>query len=272
MQKQFDIDAAVKTLHIGACEISMQKIRGAQNNVFISKSKIDGSEYVYKFNSAEMVLKNELVAQMLDARNIPVPRVVAHSAGHQWFEVYPKIPGRTLYECIGDGMTPDDIDGVYADILDLFAQMSKIDWRPIYKMKYSQTYDVAKANVTDVNNKFMGKLYSGAVKLMNRGDNDARGLYHCGITPKNVIIGHDGHIAALVDMDEVAIANKNYAFGMMAAKYQQLRGNINTLIDSYEFVSGQILDKNRIHTISNITNFGKRLMWLMGRRKQIHQR
>ena len=30
MQKQFDIDAAVKTLHIGACEISMPKIRGAQ--------------------------------------------------------------------------------------------------------------------------------------------------------------------------------------------------------------------------------------------------
>ena len=80
---------------------------------------------------------------------------------------------------------------------------------------------------------------------------------------KNIIIDPDGHVAGLVDMDEVAIADKNYAFGMMAAKYYQLRGQIDNLINEYELISGQTLNAQKIRSISTVTNFGKYIMWHM---------
>ena len=98
---------------------------------------------------------------------------------------------------------------------------------------------------------------------MNIGTESNLGLYHCGMTPKNIIIDPDGHVAGLVDMDEVAIADKNYAFGMMAAKYYQLRGQIDNLINEYELISGQSLNSGKIRTISNLTNFGKHMLWSM---------
>ncbi len=267
MSKKFNISDAVRSVQIGSCIIRMPKIRGSLGSVFISKSQSSGIEYVYKFNHPAMALKNSVVARILNDHCIPVPQINMHMQTGQCFEQYKIIPGKTLYECIGDGISNDEIDSIYAEILELFHKMSQIDWRLVEKMKYSRTHDVAKVNISDVNNQFFGNICSRTVQLMNIGTKSDRGLYHCGITPKNIIIGKDGHVAALIDMDEVAIADKNYAFGMMAAKYYQLRGQINNLIGQYELISGQSLNSGKIRAISNLTNFGKHMLWYMANRR-----
>lgn len=263
MSKKINVSDAVRSVQIGKCVIRTPKIRGSLDSVFISKSQSSRIEYVYKFNHPALALKNAVVARMLNDHGIPAPEINIHLNSGQCFEQYRIIPGKTLYECIGDGMDSSAIDSVYAEILAMFYKMSMINWRSIDSMKYSKTHHVAKINISDVNNPFVGNLFSRAVQLMNIGTESNRGLYHCGITPKNIIIDPDGHVAGLVDMDEVAIADKNYAFGMMAAKYYQLRGQINNLIDQYELISGQTLNAPKIRSISTVTNFGKYIMWHM---------
>ena len=248
---------------VGVHDVHSPKIPGSLNNTFIAQSTTDNKNTVYKLNHRDMAVKNAAVAKMLREHGVPAPDVTATQVGAQWFEVYPFIPGKTLYECVGDGMGGDEIDAVYAELAEMFYRTTKIDWRPIYNMKFSQTHHVARRNISDVNNPIVGTLFSGAVMMMNIGKAYNYGLCHCGITPKNVIIGPDGHVAALIDMDEVAIADKNYAFGMMAAKYYQLRGRMDNLVDHYELISGQSLNTAKVYTIANLTNMGKHIMWHM---------
>ena len=144
MSKKFNISDAVRSVQIGSCIIRTPKIRGSLGSVFISKSQSSRIEYVYKFNHPALALKNAVVARMLNDHGIPTPEINIHLNSGQCFEQYKIIPGKTLYECIGDGMTSSDIDSVYAEILAMFYKMSMINWRSIDSMKYSKTHHVAK--------------------------------------------------------------------------------------------------------------------------------
>lgn len=241
-------------------------VRGSLNSVIIAKSGSDNSEFVYKHNHPKMAVKNAIVAQMLNARGITAPKITVCTYGTHCFEKYPIISGKTLYEHINSGMPNNKIRTVYHELVKTLAKMSGINFHPLVNMQYTYTYQVARANVSDVNNQLMGTLYSGAVRLMNTGNISNRGLYHCGITPKNVIIDDDWHIAGLVDMDEVAISDQHYAFAMMAAKYQQMGFNISELMDLYEQTTARKLNRARINAMCNITNMGKHVMWQLSQK------
>lgn len=263
MSHKFNVLDTVAKVQPTANSVRPPKIPGSLNSVFIAKSGTNGHETVFKFNHRDMAIKNAIVAEILNDNGVPAPRINLYSDGAQWCEVYPLIPGRTLYECVNDGMSNQAIDAVYNELLELFRRMSKIDWRAVENIHGIHTHQVARTNITDVNNRAIAYLFSGAVRAVNNGDIRERGLYHCGITPKNVIIGPGGYVAGLIDMDEVAIADKNYAFGMMAAKYQQLRGQTTPLINHYQELSGQILRHRSINAISRATNISKAVMWHM---------
>ena len=92
-------------------------------------------------------------------------------------------------------------------------------------------------------------------------NSDDYGIYHCGMTPKNVILDSDKKFHALLDLDEIAIADRNYAFAMMAAKYQKSGHNIMDLIQYYEEQTGIKLDHKKIKRIVETVNIGKHILY-----------
>ena len=260
MSKTENIFSIVRSVMPYAYDIRYPNIPGCLNSVAIARSK--HGEFVFKINHHDMANKNAVVSELLNDGGIHVPHVNVHTYNATCFEKYRIIPGRTLYECMGD-MSYEQIHAIYACVVRNFAEMSRIDWAAVKDMPCKYMHQVAKYNVSDVNNPVMGKLFSGAVRAMNMGDADDIGLYHCGLTPENIIVDNNGHFSGIVDLDEVAISNQNYAFAIMAAKYQKMGFDSSELIDYYEKISNKKLNRHHIDTMCNITNVGKYLMWRM---------
>lgn len=259
--------SAIRSVIPYAYDIKSPKVRGNLNSVFIAQTQEE--TYICKFNHKHLAEKNAAASKMMIAHGIPVPKISIHSYRGSWFEIYRMIPGQTLYEHVGAGLPADKIRKIYDDILKYFARMSKINPSPLYKLECKYTHQVAKTNVADANNALLAQIVSGGVRLMNVGRTRNHGVYHTGITPKNVIISPDGNFAGFVDLDEVAICDIHYAFGTMASKYQQLGGNINDLITQYETISNQTLNRDRITAMVNINNFGKRMLWANARKQAV---
>ena len=251
--------SAVRSVIPYAFDICQPRIQGSLRSVFIVKSA-DG-DFICKFNHREMAIKNATVASVLLDHGVPAPQISVHNYKEFWFELYPMIRGQTLYEYVGQGMNYIKMQHAYKSLVDGFARMDEINVSALNDLKYKYTHQVAKQNITDTNNRIMANVFSGAVRLMNRGTNAHMGVYHCGITPKNVILDENGKFAALLDLDEVAIADINYAFAMMAGKYQKIGNNPMDLVDYYECRTGRKLNHKKIQKLANLTNVGKYLLW-----------
>lgn len=240
-------------------KIISPKVRGRLDSVYIAEC--DGGRFVCKFNHQALAQKNAAVSKLMTAHGIPVPQIKLYSYKNTWFETYRLIPGKTLYELIGSGMAPQKVQHIYNTVLACFAKMSEIDTTEIKNTEYKHTHQVARANTSDANNIILGGIVGGGVRIMNMGTRGDRGLYHAGLTPKNMIVSPDGELAGLVDMDEVALCNKNYAFAMMAAKYHQMGLNEMDLINTYQDMTGDKLNLSRVRALINVTDFGKQMLW-----------
>lgn len=259
MLKDSDAFPVIHSIIPHAYNIKRPTLQGSLQSVFIAKS-IDG-HFVCKFNHKDLAQKNEIISKTMLSNGINVPAIKIYDDGGFFIEVYRFIPGKTLYEHIGNGLSSEKIQYVYHDIVDAFIKMGSLPTKALDGLKCSRTDQVAKANITDTNNRIIAAICSKAIKTVNNADQAHKGLYHCGITPKNVILNDAGQFKAILDLDEAAIADKNYAFGMMVAKYQQLGQNINDLIDYYELKSGKKLNHKKVQRIANITNAGKSILW-----------
>ena len=97
--------------------------------------------------------------------------------------------------------------------------------------------------------------------MANYGNPKDIAIFHSDITPKNTVVSTDGHLVGFLDLDSAAISNINYAFGTMAAKYQQLGFNISELYDYFEGISDTKLNRTRINALANINNIAKKMLW-----------
>ncbi len=247
-------------------KVSRPNVPGSLGSVYIAKS-IDGN-FICKFNHKELAQKNELVSKALMSCGITIPEIKLYNYHDQWMEVYPMLPGKTLYEHIGNGLSRNKVQSIYHDIVDAIIKMNSLSPEKLEGLKYSKIGKVAKSNITDTNNSFIATVCSGVIYMVNKCDQKDKGIYHCGITPKNVILTDEGELMAILDLDEAGIADKNYAFGMMVAKYQQLGYNIFDLIDYYESKTGEKLNHKKIQNIANITNAGKHILWRLSHMTQ----
>lgn len=250
-----DIQSIIPFAH----DIRKPNVRGSLGSVFIVDSI--GGSFVCKFNHHDMAIKNSTVSHSFANKGIPTPNISAIKVKNHWVEIYPLIPGKTLYEHIHAGMPGSKVKDTYLSIVNYFAKMDSISPNILTDMRIKRTHQVARINISDTNNAIFGHLFSQAVKNMNNYDERHIGVYHCGLTPKNVILDDKGNLSGFVDMDEVAIADRNYAFGMMAAKYKQFGYNPMDLVSYYEEISGNVLNRKKIKTITDLTNFGKSLLW-----------
>ena len=247
-------------------EIYTPVITGAQRNVLIAKTN-DG-EMVFKFGNKDLVEKNATVSKLYNIRGIHVPLVTAHNINGVSFELYKKVPGQTLYEAIQKGMSKEQIKHVYNDVLTEFAKMSFIHPAYVNQHLKRNVHDIAYTNISVVNNSTLAKLFMGLVYIINIGPTENKRIFHSDITPKNIIVSDKGDFLSFVDMDNVCVCNKNYAFSIMAAKYKELGFEVEELIDNYRKISQQNLPANNIITRTAASYFGRRLLWLHSQRKQ----
>ena len=253
---------AVHRPHQSVIGISAPKIGGAKNNVFIAHGHHD-DDYIFKVTDFPMAAKNQIVARRMQTVGIRVPDITIMRAGGQVFETYPMIPGKTLYECIGDGKMSDaDIRDIYMRMLKLVYCMSFIQTCGLSDMQLMRADKITRANIGNVNGDVMGTMAAAVVRMANRGPREIHGLYHFEMTPKNVIVGAapDNRLA-LIDMDSVGVCDKNFAIAMMVAKYAQMGYPIADLLDYYEHISHNPLNRGRIGRIVDITNAGKTMLW-----------
>lgn len=249
----------VNNLFFNANNICRPKILGSQQNVYFLDNAND--TFAFKFSTRELVQKNAHVSQIFHSAGIPVPIISPMEHDGTWFEMYKHIPGKTLYELVGENMDSDKIRTAYHDITHAFAKMTNLGLHSLPQIKYNYVYKVARKNITVANNAVIGAVFGQLVRALNQGQHKDSGLYHACMTPKNLVVSDDGHLRAILDIDEAAICNKNYAFAMMASKYRQLGFDERELMEYYENISGDKLNHRRISAMINMTDFGKHLLW-----------
>ncbi len=267
--KKFNDADIVRQAIPTADNIRMPNIRGAQKNVYLADT-VNGT-YVCKINHPDLAAKNMTVSSVLRAHKIPVPEVSLYCMGDKWCEVYKMAEGKTLHECVRDGMSPRQLHAIYVEAVSYLVRMSKINWRNYATNDTWHIENVARRNVTDVNGPVLGTIAGCAVRALNHGGAAVCGLYHAGLTPKNIIVGDDGAISALVDLDEVAVCNPDYAFGVMLAKYSQMpifenkpdmwAGIERTLFIVNDGQNGAKINVDHVKKIADIQNKGREFLW-----------
>ncbi|MCM1294295.1 MAG: phosphotransferase [Muribaculaceae bacterium] len=235
-------------------------VPGAKQNVVLAREP-GGDTYAFKFTDQNYAIRNASIAQALRDAGIPVPNIIAMQFDNQWFEIYPAINGQTLYECVGDGISHTELVGIYTQLLKIFEKMSQIDSDAVNFGTLRHAHQIAYRDTKKTNNVFFGRLVSGAVQLMNIGPRNNTGLYHHGMTPKNIIISNRGEIAGILDIDEAGICNRNYALGVMLAKAKLIGMDTKSLCDEYERTTGQHINRLHLSAVIAVQNFGRNILY-----------
>lgn len=249
----------------GIIDIQYPAQRGKQNNLMFIRTT-DG-DYVAKFNTRDMVLKNCAVSRVANANGILTPNISAREYNGTWFESYPIIKGKTFFEHINDGMPMHAIKRAFDEILIQFSYMDNLPTKNIKSNRCINVHETAYEHAINTNDPFIANLIMTFVYLMNRGKQHNTGLYHSDITPKNVIVDKDGKLISFLDIDSMAICNRNYAFSVLADKWAQQGFSLNELYDKYEYMTGRKINRARINAMLNTVHMGKFIMFHTSKNK-----
>ncbi|MFQ6729632.1 MAG: hypothetical protein ACLRFK_01075 [Alphaproteobacteria bacterium] len=250
---------AILSLYPDITNVYIPYTTGMQNNVLIAKTK--NGDKVFKFSTPDLAKKNEIASKLYKMRGIPVPQTTALHVDDIHFEMYDKISGITLSEAIKFGMTPQKIKQVYHDILVEFDKMSQIHPAYLNSNLIRDVHNVTLQNISSRNNSVLGKLAMAFVYMLNIGQDKDMAVFHTDITPNNIIVSPNDKFIGFIDMDNVCVANKNYAFSILASKYKELGFDVHELIDEYRHISQQILTTRNIDSrVALITN-AKKALW-----------
>ena len=257
---------AIKAKYPNAQNLRTPVVCGSQQNVIFAD--IDNKTIVFKFGTEDIIKKNVAISKTYLDFGIPVPRIKMKQYNNLFFEEYEQLAGKTLYEAINEGMPADKIKKVYRQILKNIAKMCKITPDALKNKPNKNIHLVAREHVTNVNNVILGNICMALIYIVNLGTKKDTAVFHSDITPKNTIVSNDGILVGFVDLDSVAIANLNYIFSAMAAKYQQMGFDISELCDYFEKISNIKLNRTRISTIANANSFAKKMLWKHSQSKQ----
>lgn len=256
---------AIYSIYDGVIDIKYPKLRGHQNSLMFVITNY--GEFVVKFGSRDMVLKNSAVSHLASENGIPTPDITAVEFKDIWFETYPLIKGKTLFEYIRDGMPINAIKQAFEDMLTNFVRMERLPIEQINGSKCSQVHETAYEHGKQSNGLTIARLLRKIVYVMNLGWARNTGLYHCDITPKNVIVDANGHLTSFLDIDSMAISNRSYAFSVLADKWVEQGFCLNELYDKYEYMIGRAINRTRINAMLNTVHAGKFIMYHTGKHK-----
>lgn len=239
--------------------IEYPPICGTLKNVFVVHTLAD--RFVVKFNHTDLVAKNQKASQILFEHNIPAPLIRTGCIKDAHYETYRLIPGYTLHQAIIRGMSRMQIRQVYKDIVTYFCEMDAIPVDALNDVKCANAYQVAQYNIRDTNGGAKAHFFSQMVRMLNLGHSRNIGVYHFDISPKNVLVSDKGQFIAFLDLDGVALCNRNFAFGTMAARYKQLGLDPEYLYNINDSISTHKINRSQVNLILHTNNIMKKLLW-----------
>lgn len=261
---EFYKTAIYNTFH-DVVDITYPACCGYQNTVLFVKTT--NGDYVTKFNTRDMVLKNYNVSHMARDNGILMPDIKIGQYDNLYFETYRLIPDKTLFERINDGIQMHAIKRAFDEILIQFAHMDNLPIKTLSKQKCINVHETTYEHVKNTNGTAMAYTLMAIVYMTNRGKQNDIGLYHSDISPKNVTVDENGKLISFLDVDSMAICNRNFAFAALADQWHRLGFNMNELYEKYEHLSDHKINRRRINTMLNAIHLAKSIMHHTGRHK-----
>lgn len=215
-------------------DIQVPHIQGNSNKVFIVKTPND--DYVCKFNETQNLNKDMAVNQLYHKHGINMPNLQLKSAAGHLFEFYKFIPGRTMFEHLMDDISTESIQKIYANLIAQFIKMSNISKKEIIQIC------AAHKNIIHIGNKDNNTSLSDFL---------TDGIYHCDMTPKNIILNDAGEFVSLIDYSKISFVDKHYAFSRMALPYHKMGFDIEDLINAHNNNADKQLKTDKIYTTLN---------------------
>lgn len=141
-----------------------------------------GHKEIFRLSTKACAHRNYKVSRLLIKYGIPVPNIKFYTINGKYFENYPFIEGKTLYERHQEGISDETIKKIYTQLCDICYRMSTI---PTKEAK-------------DIKLHFCKTDWFFAI--LNRSP---RVIGHCDLNDKNILLNKDDNICAILDLDEV---------------------------------------------------------------------
>ncbi len=215
-------------------DIQVPYMQGTSNKVFIVRTS--NNDYVCKFNETENLHKDMAINRLYHKYGIHMPDLQLKSAAGHLFEIYNFIPGRTMFEHLMDSISTENIQKIYANLIAQFIKMSNISKKEIIQICASHK------NIIHIGYK------DNDVSL---SDFLTDGIYHCDMTPKNIILNDAGEFVSLIDYSKISFVDKHYAFSRMALPYHKMGFDIEDLINTHNNNTDKQLKADKIYTTLN---------------------
>ena len=182
MKKQNERISIIQKLDSQKTVVYKPKFCGIAHDVYIAENGI--KKTVYRFTTENTAKHNLFISQQLRTIGLTVPDVSIHNIGGQYIETYPFIEGKTFYERLIEGMSPEKQDMVYKQLFDISYQISNIPYDSQFELKLPLVL----------------KSISVLFKLCGIKN---KKLYHTDLHAKNVILDEQDNVHALIDLDAV---------------------------------------------------------------------
>lgn len=244
--------------------ITEPTVAGSQHNLLIADTA--AGKRIFKFNTRQVIQKNVAAAHLYNMRKIPVPNAIMGNVNNTYFETYRALNGITLDQAIKAGIGAQQIQQIYEHIITLIAKMDHIYPELLPQNPMNHIHNIGAHYVANNVSRIAAPIAKCALRSANRGPSRDSAVYHSGMTPKNTIVSSDGKFVGFVDLDEICVCNRNYAFAMMAAKYQQLGMDYTDLIKQYERVSNFTIDYPTVSGLVRKLNTIRHIMWKLQKR------
>lgn len=232
-------------------EISAPTISGTQANIFIAKSKKE--KQIFRYKSDETSLRNLNISKILFGHGIHVPHTKIFFYKQRALEVYPYIPGRTLFEYIQDGMTTLEIERVYLEIALEMKQMGQIPISKFDNIKNKNCAQVAKYNIlTKTQNPILAHSVFYGTQILNNGP---KTICHCDLNPRNIVLDTKHHLAGILDLDAISVANINFSVALCGYNLKHVGQNPELFYKMAGSIMPNQLNKNRIKIMEKIFEF-----------------
>jgi hypothetical protein len=245
----------IKVLRPDARDIHIPAVRGS-NQVLIADTS-DG-KFVFKLTTRKIAIRTEQIGKTLKRPSLSLPAPAAASCGTHHFEIYPYIRGKTLFQRYHEGLEPAKFNKVYEETINLAHNLSSVAVSDFTHIELRYFHDMTMENMSRTIAPPVCSIVSRAVRFINSGK---KSVYHFGLTPKNILLDDNDRLAAVLDLDEVAIGNENFMFGVMLEGYKRFGGKSEYLFDAYENIAKVNLDRARVNAQANTIAVTKKVLY-----------
>lgn len=229
-------------------DIASPSVSGANASVFIARGPTE--KQIFRYKSDAVSLRNHDISKILINYNIRMPRTKIYFFNERAIEVYPYIPGRTLYEYILDGLTQREIKRIYVDIAAGMKRMGQIPVSKFDKIPNKDCAQIARNNIlTKTHSHILAQGVYYGTQILNHGP---KTICHCDLNPRNIILDDKRKLAGILDLDAISVANINFAVALCGYNLKSIGQNQDLFYRTVDFTIPNQLNKYRIKVLEKI--------------------